>query len=179
MDYKTILAQIIDNRPSGTRQRLAAGAWQAPQFRYPDYKRKFGPPTPLPARHLATIFRVCHFSPVEQRPVCRGLSCCASGRLTRIWQFRRIALTVADGSHLGMTRRIVYWTRRLPILSRKLLRCWEYALAEMNSRDGLVVRLRFRLKGRELDQMGAIHLLVLRRSKTLRLDTVAAAGGAR
>ena len=62
--YKTILAQIIDNRPSGTRQRLALALGKhrsfVTQITSPAYS------TPLPARHLATIFRVCHFSPAEQ-----------------------------------------------------------------------------------------------------------------
>ena len=62
--YKTILAAIIDNRPSGTRQRLAAALGKhrsfVTQVTSPSYS------TPLPARHLATIMRVCHFSPVEQ-----------------------------------------------------------------------------------------------------------------
>ena len=62
--YKTILAQIIDNRPSGTRQRLAVALGKhrsfVTQITSPTYS------TPLPARHLATIFRVCHFSPTEQ-----------------------------------------------------------------------------------------------------------------
>jgi hypothetical protein len=61
--YKTILARIIDNRPSGTRQRLAAALGKhrsfVTQITSPAYS------TPLPARHLATIFRVCHFSPAE------------------------------------------------------------------------------------------------------------------
>ncbi|NLS06202.1 hypothetical protein HGP14_22950 [Rhizobium sp. P32RR-XVIII] len=62
--YKDILAQIIDNRPSGTRQRLATELGKhrsfVTQITSPTYA------TPLPARHLATIFRVCHFSPAEQ-----------------------------------------------------------------------------------------------------------------
>jgi hypothetical protein len=62
--YKTILAAIIDNRPSGTRQRLALALGKhrsfVTQVTSPTYS------TPLPARHLATIFRVCHFSPAEQ-----------------------------------------------------------------------------------------------------------------
>jgi len=62
--YKTILAGILDNRPSGTRQRLAAALGKhrsfVTQVTSPAYD------TPLPARHLPTIFRVCHFSPAEQ-----------------------------------------------------------------------------------------------------------------
>jgi hypothetical protein len=62
--YKTVLAAIIDNRPSGTRQRLASALGKhrsfVTQITSPAYA------TPLPARHLATIMRVCHFSPAEQ-----------------------------------------------------------------------------------------------------------------
>ena len=50
--YKSILAQIIDNRPSGTRQRLATELGKhrsfVTQITSPTYA------TPLPARHLAT-----------------------------------------------------------------------------------------------------------------------------
>lgn len=62
--YKTILAHIIDSRPSGTRQRLATALGKhrsfVTQITSPAY------PTPLPSRHLPTIFRVCHMSPTEQ-----------------------------------------------------------------------------------------------------------------
>ncbi|MGF6175030.1 hypothetical protein [Ensifer sp. 4252] len=62
--YKAILADIIDGRPSGTRQRLAAALGKhrsfVTQITSPAY------PTPLPSRHLPTIFRVCHMSPAEQ-----------------------------------------------------------------------------------------------------------------
>lgn len=62
--YKAILTDIIDNRPSGTRQRLAAALGKhrsfVTQITSPAYA------TPLPARHLATILRVCHASPAEQ-----------------------------------------------------------------------------------------------------------------
>lgn len=62
--YKAILTGIIDNRPSGTRQRLAAALGKhrsfVTQITSPAYA------TPLPARHLATILRVCHASQDEQ-----------------------------------------------------------------------------------------------------------------
>ncbi|MGO8005870.1 hypothetical protein ACC725_38265, partial [Rhizobium ruizarguesonis] len=62
--YKSILAQIIANRPSGTRQRLATALGKhrsfGTQITIPTYA------TPLPARHLATIVRVCHCSAAEQ-----------------------------------------------------------------------------------------------------------------
>lgn len=63
--YKTILQQIIDNRPSGTRQRLAGALGTnrsfISQITNPGYA------TPIPAPHIETIFEICHFSPEEQR----------------------------------------------------------------------------------------------------------------
>lgn len=62
--YKTILRDIIDRRPSGTRQRLADALATnrsfVTQITNPSY------PVPVPAQHLATIFRVCHPSTPER-----------------------------------------------------------------------------------------------------------------
>jgi hypothetical protein len=62
--YKTILRDIIDRRPSGTRQRLADALATnrsfITQITNPAYA------IPVPAQHLAAIFRVCHFSPAER-----------------------------------------------------------------------------------------------------------------
>ncbi|MEN9895296.1 MAG: hypothetical protein RIR97_1148 [Pseudomonadota bacterium] len=61
--YKTILSQIIDNRPSGTRQRLATAIGKHRSFVTQITSATYS--TPLPTRHLATIIQVCHFSPAE------------------------------------------------------------------------------------------------------------------
>lgn len=63
--YKTILQRVIDNRPSGTRQRLAGALGKnrsfISQITSPAYA------TPIPARHVETIFEICHFSPDDRR----------------------------------------------------------------------------------------------------------------
>jgi len=63
--YKRMLAEIIDRRPSGTRQRLAAALAKnrsfVSQITNPAYA------TPIPAAHLEQIFDTCHFSAVERR----------------------------------------------------------------------------------------------------------------
>lgn len=61
-EYKEILREVLDSRPSGTRQRLATALGKnrsfVSQIASPQYS------TPVPARHLDTIFDICHFPPV-------------------------------------------------------------------------------------------------------------------
>ena len=63
--YKTLLKEYIDRRPSGTRQRLAAALGTHKSFisqiTNPTYR------IPLPAQHVAAIFKICHFSPEERQ----------------------------------------------------------------------------------------------------------------
>lgn len=77
--YKTLLADILDNRPSGTRQRLATELGKhrsfVTQVTSPTYD------TPLPSRHLPTIFRVCHFSPAERERFLAAYERAHPGRL--------------------------------------------------------------------------------------------------
>ncbi|MER8866259.1 hypothetical protein NKI19_21515 [Mesorhizobium sp. M0751] len=62
--YKTILSHVIDQRPSGMRQRLADALGKhrsfVTQISSPAYS------TPIPSKHLPAIFSVCHFSPAER-----------------------------------------------------------------------------------------------------------------
>ena len=63
-DYKRLLQAVCDNRPSGTRGRLAAALGTnrsfVTQLVNPSYAM------PIPAQHLETIFEVCHFSASER-----------------------------------------------------------------------------------------------------------------
>ncbi|CCM79408.1 hypothetical protein [Rhizobium mesoamericanum] len=95
--YKSILAQIIDNRPSGTRQRLATELGKhrsfVTQITSPTYA------TPLPARHLATIFRVCHFSAAEQERFVDAYQAAHPGKLPELGateKLRHLSLMVPD-----------------------------------------------------------------------------------
>ena len=62
--YKTVLSAVIDQRPSGTRQRLADALGKhrsfVTQITSPAYS------TPIPSKHLPLIFSVCHFSTQER-----------------------------------------------------------------------------------------------------------------
>ena len=62
--YKVILKDVVDRRPSGIRQKIAAGIARnksfVSQITNPNYK------TPVPERHLEYIFEVAHFTPEEK-----------------------------------------------------------------------------------------------------------------
>lgn len=63
--YKTILRDVLDQRPSGTRQRLATALSKnrsfISQMSNPAYS------APIPAPHLEIIFEICHFPPSDKR----------------------------------------------------------------------------------------------------------------
>lgn len=64
-EYKLLLKAALDRRPSGIRQKLAQAIGTHKSFvsqvTNPAYR------VPLPAQHIPTLFRICHFSPDEQR----------------------------------------------------------------------------------------------------------------
>lgn len=62
--YKIILRDIIDQRPSGTRQRLADALSTNRSFITQIINPAYA--IPVPAQHLAAIFRVCHLSSAER-----------------------------------------------------------------------------------------------------------------
>ena len=62
--YKALMRDAIDRRPSGMRLKIATAIGKhksfVSQITNPAY------PVPIPARHLETIFKICHFSPEER-----------------------------------------------------------------------------------------------------------------
>lgn len=95
--YKTLLSHIIDQRPSGMRQRLADALGKhrsfVTQICSPAYS------TPIPARHLPTIFSVCHFSPAEREQFLAAFRAAHPGRAPAAGEVRRmrhISLSVPD-----------------------------------------------------------------------------------
>jgi hypothetical protein len=65
VEYKRVLQRVLENRPSGTRQRLATvlGTNRSfiSQMANPAYAM------PIPLQHLDAIFEACHFSQVDRR----------------------------------------------------------------------------------------------------------------
>jgi hypothetical protein len=62
--YKRLLQDVLNQRPSGTRQRLADALGKnrsfVTQMTSPAY------PTPIPQKHLGTVLAVCHFTAEER-----------------------------------------------------------------------------------------------------------------
>lgn len=95
--YKTLLSQVIDQRPSGMRQRLADALGKHRSF----VTQICGPAysTPIPAKHLPTIFSVCHFSPAEREQFLAAYARAHPGKSRSPGGLRRtrhISLTVPD-----------------------------------------------------------------------------------
>lgn len=116
--YKRILECVLNNRPSGTRLRLANTLAKnrsfVSQITNPAYA------TPIPVQHIPTIFDVCHFSQEERKAF---LSAYASAHPRRHLpdrerpHLRTIAVSVPDLGDPGRNRMIddmiVDFTRKL------------------------------------------------------------------
>ena len=96
-DYKAILRQVLDNRPSGTRLKLAAALGKnrsfISQITNPAYL------VPIPAKHVAIIFEVCHLSGSERAAFLEAYGRAHPGRLRaphREAHTRSITVTVPD-----------------------------------------------------------------------------------
>ena len=100
--YKAILQRVLDNRPSGTRLRLAGALGKnrsfVSQITNPIY------PVPIPARHLDVILEICHLSSDERASFLKAYGEAHPGRRLVVGprQTRVLTLTVPD---FGDTRR--------------------------------------------------------------------------
>jgi hypothetical protein len=102
-DYKRLLQAVCDNRPSGTRGRLAIALGTnrsfVSQLVNPAYAM------PIPAQHLETIFEICHFSPADRAAFLAVYDNAHPGRREtgeEVAETRVVTLTVPD---LGNARR--------------------------------------------------------------------------
>ena len=101
-DYKRVLQHVLDNRPSGMRQRLAEALGKnrsfISQICNPAYQ------TPVPAQHIERIFEICHFAPHEREAFIAAYHRAHPGRLRMRphGRMRTITLEVPD---LGSTER--------------------------------------------------------------------------
>ena len=96
-EYKQLLKTALDSRPSGMRQRLAEAIGKnrsfVSQISNPAYE------VPIPARHVAIIFEICHFSTSERAAFLKAYSRAHPGRLSLGHEgahARKITLTLPD-----------------------------------------------------------------------------------
>jgi hypothetical protein len=80
--YKSILRNILDRRPSGTRQRLATALGKNRSFI--SHISNPGYPMPIPAPHLEIIFDICHFAAAERRAFLEAFAHAHPNRLKQI-----------------------------------------------------------------------------------------------
>jgi hypothetical protein len=77
--YKQILRTVVDNRPSGTRQRLAEAIGKNRSFISQIISPSYA--TPIPVQHRETIFHICHFAPQEREAFLEAYRAAHPGRL--------------------------------------------------------------------------------------------------
>ncbi|MFM8751039.1 hypothetical protein [Rhabdaerophilum sp.] len=105
--YKKVLLSVIENRPSGTRQRLAEALGKNRSFVSQIVNASY--PTPIPAQHLETIFAICHFAPQEREAFLAAYREAHPGKLETMRaprQTRRIVVELPDLGHPAMNRRV-------------------------------------------------------------------------
>ncbi len=95
--YKTVLSAVIDQRPSGMRQRLADALGKhrsfVTQICSPAYTMA------IPSKHLPQIFSVCHFSASERDQFLAAYDRAHPGKSPRAAgprKTRHLSLTVPD-----------------------------------------------------------------------------------
>lgn len=102
-DYKRLLQQVLDNRPSGTRQRLADALGKnrsfVSQITNPSYQ------VPIPRQHIETIFEVCHLSHDEKRDFLRLYAEAHPGKVDLVRRKVRMRMLSVAVPDLGSDRK--------------------------------------------------------------------------
>lgn len=102
-EYKGILQRLLDNRPSGTRQRLAHALGKNRSFVSQITNASYA--VPIPAPHLDTIFEIVHFPPMERQAFLAAYDKAHPGRLQRSHAGRRIRTATLHVPDLGNDER--------------------------------------------------------------------------
>jgi hypothetical protein len=87
----------VENRPSGTRHRLALALGKnrsfISQITSPTYA------VPIPARHVETLFEVCHFTPAEKSEFLAAYAAAHTARVSVVHKpagSRTLTVTLPD-----------------------------------------------------------------------------------
>jgi hypothetical protein len=103
VEYKTILKRVLENRPSGTRQRLAKALGKnrsfISQIANPAY------PVPIPVQHLETMFELCHFSQADRQEFLAAYRRAHPRRFALVQTVRRTRIVSLAVPDLGDAKR--------------------------------------------------------------------------
>lgn len=121
--YKLVLSRVLETRPSGTRQRLADALGKHRSFITQMSSTTYA--TPIPQRHLATLFAVCHFSPAERDAFMAAYRAAHRGKLDigeAERQMRHLSLLVPelgdDKANAALDRAIGEFVQKVSSLMR-------------------------------------------------------------
>ena len=103
VEYKKILRDVLDARPSGTRQRLAAALGKNRSFVSQISNSAYA--VPIPASHIDIIFEVCHFSPAMRERFLAAYGRAHPRRLSTVHDPRRLRAHTILLPDLGDQRR--------------------------------------------------------------------------
>jgi hypothetical protein len=102
-EYKRIFKEILENRPSGMRLRLAHAMGKnrsfISQISNPSY------PVPIPVQHLNTIFDVCHFPPSTKAAFLKAYARAHPRRIGRLDESPRERTVMLRLPDLGSAKR--------------------------------------------------------------------------
>jgi hypothetical protein len=101
--YKRIFKEVLDNRPSGMRLRLAHAMGKnrsfVSQISNPAY------PVPIPVQHLNTIFDVCHFPPPTKTAFLEAYARAHPRRVSQLDEIPRERIITLHLPDLGSSKR--------------------------------------------------------------------------
>jgi len=101
--YKRIFKEVLDNRPSGMRLRLAHAMGKnrsfVSQISNPAY------PVPIPVQHLNTIFDVCHFPPTTKTAFLEAYARAHPRRIGQLDEIPRERIITLHLPDLGSSKR--------------------------------------------------------------------------
>jgi len=101
--YKRIFREVLDNRPSGMRLRLAHAMGKnrsfVSQISNPAY------PVPIPVQHLNTIFDVCHFPPTTKTAFLEAYARAHPRRIGQLDEIPRERIITLHLPDLGSSKR--------------------------------------------------------------------------
>jgi len=121
-EYKGILQRLLDNRPSGTRQRLAHALGKNRSFITQITNASYA--VPIPAPHLETIFEIVHFPTHERQAFLDAYGRAHPGRLQRAQSSRRIRTATLHVPDLGdeeRNRRLDHMLSELAVQVAKIV----------------------------------------------------------